>query len=115
MTGLFHTKYRIAVYDENKDIIRRITQTLKSWFDDKIVVESYTDSREMFVDMNLAKAHNKPFDMTIVGPDQGPEAAMVLKQSDPSMGVIDLKDEKALKKDTVKLTLKRHGTISLPL
>ena len=115
MTGLFHTKYRIAVYDEDKNLIGRIAETLKSWFDGEVVVEPYTDSHQMFVNMNLAKVYNKPFDMTIIGPAEGPETVMILKQTDPSMGVIKLKDEKSLKKDTVKLTLKHHRTISLPL
>jgi len=115
MTGLFHSKYHIAVYDENKDIIRRITETLKRWFSNKVIIESYTNSYDMFIGINLAKANNKPFDMTIIGPDEGQETVMILKWVDSNMGIINLKDENSLKKDTVKLALRHHRIVNLPL
>lgn len=102
MTGIFHRKYRVAVYDEDPNFIDKVVKFLKSWFRNKISVESYTDSHEMFININVAKAKNRPFDMTIVGPAEGKETTVILKNANPSMKIINYKDETTLKKDTAK-------------
>lgn len=105
MTGLFHNKYHIAIYDEDQTVIARIAGMLKSWFRNKMVIESYTDPHQMLVDVNIAKAKNKPFDMTVIGGgDEG--ATYILQKTNPSMRVVTYTDEKTLKKETVKLTFK---------
>lgn len=111
MTGVFKQKYKIAVYDEDISLVKRIATTLKSWFSNKIEIKSYTNSREMILDLNLAKAKNKPFDITIMGPDEWDASSIVLKHTDPSMQVIRYKDDKTLKKDTAKLSLKTDYSI----
>ncbi len=104
---MFYPKYHVAVYAENnKSLVKRISETLKSWFQNKIVVESYTDSHQMFVDFNVAKAKNKSFDMAIIGADEDRAARVVLKYADPNMEVIKYKDELTLKKDTGKLAVR---------
>lgn len=113
MTGMFYPKYHVAVYAENnKPLVKRIAETLKSWFHNKIVVESYTDPQQMFIDFNVARAKNKAFDMTIIGADEDRAAKVVLKYADPSMEVIKYKDETTLKKDTGKLAYRIPSKLS---
>lgn len=97
MTGLFHNKYRIAVYSENGRLVKRISSVIKTLFQKKGIVESYTDSHQMFVDLNVAKAKNCPFDITIVSPPEGYEAKLILKKSNPKMEVVEYTDDMELK------------------
>lgn len=115
MTGLFHKKYNIAVYGENQLFVKRIATTLKAWFQNKAVVHSYTDSHQMFLDLNIAKAKNCPFDMTVVESKTGVEASFVLKHVDPSMEVVSYKDVATLKKETAKLCLNKPSNGKLTL
>lgn len=104
MTGLFVKKYHIAVYDENEEFVNKIIATLKLWYNNKIVVESYTDSTSMFEAVNTSNAINKPFDLAIFSKNEIAEK-LVLKHTCPSLPVLLCSDEKMLKLETSKLLL----------
>lgn len=112
MTGWFSNKYRVAIYGQDATLVQRITDILKSWFKRKIVVETYTDPHQLFVDMNIAKANHIPFDLTIMTPSEE-ATGKILKQTNPEMDIVDCNDPKSLKKDTVRLTLKKHKELRL--
>lgn len=99
-------KYRIAVFDRDSNIINKIHHSLKVWFSNKIIIKTYTNSSSMFTDLNIAKAKSLPFDMAIVGPDEGVATQLVLKNTNPGMKIVKFKDEASLKKDTANLTFK---------
>ena len=113
MIGLFHQKYHVAVYGEDASLVNRIVNKLRSWFKNEVVVESYTDTHQMLVDFNVAQAKNKPFDMAILGPEEGMESKIFLKHTNPLMDIIGYKDEKTLKKETVRLSMKRSKELRL--
>ena len=61
--NIFAHKLKIAIFDNtnnssNKD---KIFDLLKKMFGGKVLIEFYSDTKEMFVALNIAKAKNKPF------------------------------------------------------
>jgi hypothetical protein len=104
MTGLFIKKYHVAVLDNNNEFVSTIVNSLKSWYNDKIVVETYKNAHDMFEAVNINEIRNNPFDLAVLTPAQYAEK-MVLKQSNPDLKVILCKDPQALKFETVKALL----------
>ena len=92
MTGLIVKKYHIAVLDEDGTFLTRAITTLKTWYDNKIVVKTYSNSRQMFEDISINKAKNRPFDAAVLSSKDAP-VSMVLKQTDPSLKILMCKDE----------------------
>lgn len=104
MTGLLLKKYHIAVFNEDEEFVQRILSSLKSWYENRIIVETYTDSYSMFEAVNTSKVKNRPFDLAIFNSDEY-AGKMVLKQTSPSLQVLLCKDEASLKKETSKILL----------
>lgn len=104
MTGFFIKKYHVAIYDENKQFINRITKALKLWYDNRIVIETYTDPKHMFRAVNLCKAKNKPFDLAIFNSHEQTKQ-MILKHTCPTLPVLLFKDEDKLQKETSQFLL----------
>lgn len=104
MTGLLLKKYHVAVFNKDESFVKRIISALKSWYDNKIVVEAYTDSYSMFEAVNTFKIKNKPFDLAVFSSNEYAEK-MVLKQTSPNLQVLLCKDEATLKKETSRILL----------
>lgn len=105
MTGLFVKKYHVAIFDEDESFIERITNALKSWYDKRIVIESYTDSSSMFKAVNMSNAKNKPFDLAIFGSNDCKAKEMILKHTCPNLPIVTFKDETKLQKEASKFLL----------
>jgi hypothetical protein len=106
MTGLFIRKYHVAIYDENEEFINRITDALKSWYDNRIVIESYNNSNHMFQAVNMSKAENRPFDLAIFSSnDISKTKQMILKHTCPNLPVVLFKNEEKLQIDASKFLL----------
>lgn len=106
MTGLFIKKYYVAIYDENEDSINRIINALKSWYDNRIVIESYDNPNNMFRAVNMSNAKNRPFDLAIFGSDDIFKAKqMILKYTCPDLPVVSFKDEEKLHREVSKFLL----------
>ena len=104
MTGFIFKKYHVAVLEENESFLARMIISLKSWYQNKIVVEPFTSSREMFEAINVNEVKNKPFDVAVLN-SEGDVEQMILKRSNPSLKVIRCQDEQSLKKETAKILL----------
>ena len=104
MTGLLKKKYYVAVLDKDEDFISKVMNTLKSWYNNRIIIKSYTDCHEMFAAVNLGKANKNPFDVAVLSPDEVAEK-MVLRHSNPDMKIIVCKDECSLKEEAEKVML----------
>ena len=96
MTGLFIKKYHVAVLEEDENFLAKMIGAMKTWYQGHIVVEGFTDSRNMFEAINLSKAKNRPFDLAILSSDEFLEK-MVLKQSVPSLNVVMCNDVASLR------------------
>lgn len=98
MTGLFIKKYHVAVLEEDENFLSRMMDAMKTWYQGRIVIEGFTDSRDMFEAINLSKAKKEPFDMAILSLNEVPEK-LVLKQSVPSLNVVMCNDVASLKSE----------------
>lgn len=105
MTGLFVKKYHVAIFDEDGDSIERITNALISLYENRIVIESYTNSTNMFQAVNMCNAKNRPFDLAIFGSKNAKTKEMVLKHTCPTLPIVTFKDEKKLQKEASKFLL----------
>jgi hypothetical protein len=106
MTGLLIKKYHVAIYEENTHLVKRITDALKSWYDNRIVIESYNNPTHMFQAVNMCRAKNKPFDLAIFGSNEYFKSKqMVLKHTCPNLPIVMFKDEEKLQKETSKFLL----------
>jgi hypothetical protein len=106
--NIFAHKLKIAIFDNtnnssNKD---KIFDLLKKMFGGKVLIEFYSDTKEMFVALNIAKAKNKPFDATILGGTEEMETKIVLQRMNPSMDVISYVDDDTFKYETMPLSSK---------
>lgn len=102
MTGLFVKKYHIAVFGEDKNFVTNIMYSLKEWYSNKVVVESYTDSYKMFEAINISEMKNSPFDLAVFNMT-GVAQKMILKQTNPAVKVFLCSNGDALKKETDKI------------
>lgn len=103
---LFQPKFKVAIFCKNQNIINNISNALKKIFDDKICIEFYGNTHDMFVAINVAKAKNCPFNIAIIGSQDELEARIVLQRSNPSMEVISYVDDATLRSQTQTLYYK---------
>jgi len=105
MTGLLSKKYHIAILDSDDDgFVTRVVDSLLMWYSNKVVIQTYRDTREMFEAVNLYRAKNKPFDIVFVKPEQMAER-LVLQRANPLLKVLACKDAKTLKAAADKVLL----------
>lgn len=105
MTGLLVKRYHIAILDnEDRGFVTKVMGALKTWYNHKIVIKTYTDTRSMFEAISLNKAKNKPFDMAVVSSDLLAERLM-LQRVNPNMKVVVCDDEQTFKKEASKVLL----------
>ena len=105
MTGLLIKKYHIAILDEsNNGFVTKVIGALKTWYSNRVIIEIYTNTHEMFEAVNLNKARNKPFDLAIVSSELLAER-LVLQRANPKMKVIVCEDEQTFKQETSKVLL----------
>jgi hypothetical protein len=104
MTGLFVKKYHVAILEENQAFVSSMVSALKSWYNSRIVVETYSDSIKMFEGINNSKAKHRPFDLTVIGINCVAEKA-ILNQTEPKMPVLLCKDLTTLRKEASKFLL----------
>lgn len=99
---IFRKKYHVAVVDSDPGFVRRMVEALQKWYSNRIVVESYTSHDKMFVDLNVANASKKPFDMAIMKNEELP-TSMVLRRSMPALKVVMCDDVHNLRMQTASL------------
>lgn len=105
MIGLLTRKYHIAILENGTEgFISRMEDALKSWYNNRIVIRTYSDSREMFEAVNINKAKNIPFDLAVLSPALQAEK-MVLQQTNPSLKIVACYDENTLRLETSKVLL----------
>ena len=104
MTGLLKNKYHIAVLYRDNSILKQISNFLNSWYGGRVVIETYTNSYQMFEAVNVSKAKNKPFDLAIMSPEEMAEK-LVLKQTNPNLRVLMCLDASSLRDETSKILL----------
>ena len=105
MTGLLMKKYHVAVLDNNNNgFVKKVVGVLKTWYNNKIVIQTYQDTHEMFEAVNVNRAKNKPFDMAVVSPDQMAER-LVLQRANPNLKVVVCEDEQAFRAASAKVLL----------
>jgi len=104
MTGLLVKKYHIAILNTESDFVSKMVETLKQWYNNKVVIRTYTDSYSMFEAVNVNKAKNKPFDMAVIGPSQLAER-LVLQRANPSLKIVVCSDETSLHREVSKVLL----------
>ncbi len=104
MTGLIVKKYHVAVLDEDGSFLTRVITTLRMWYNNKVVVKTYANSRQMFEGISINKAKNCPFDAAVLSSKDAP-ISMVLKQTDPSLKILMCKDEQTFKMEVTKLPM----------
>jgi hypothetical protein len=104
MIGVIFKKYHIAVLDDDINFITKMVSALKLWYDDKVVIESFDNPRDMFEAVHISEVNHKPFDFAVLSPNEEMEK-LVLRQSNPSLKVILCKDENSLKSETSKIFL----------
>lgn len=105
MTGLLTKKYHVAILDnEQNGFVPIIVGALKSWYHNKVIIKTYTNTRQMFEAVNLNKAINKPFDMAVLSPNKEAEQ-LVLKRVNPDMKVVICKDAYSLHTEASKVML----------
>jgi hypothetical protein len=104
MTGLFVKKYHVAVMDEDKTFASQVVSALKSLYNSRIVIETYSDSQQMFNAINDFKAKSCPFDLMVMSPNDIAEK-MILQITDPKMPVLLCQDIKTLKVEASKFLL----------
>lgn len=104
MTGLLIKKYHIAILDENQCFLARIVNSLKGWYNNKIVIKTYKNSESLIEAVNLNKAKNNPFDLTVLRRKEYAEK-LILQRSNPNMTILVCDSCEDLKKITDKLLL----------
>jgi len=104
MAGLLSKKYHIAILDNDDGFVARMVESLKSWYSNKIVIQTYQDTHSMFEAVNVKNARNKPFDLAVMSPDQMAER-LILQRANPNLKVVVYHDEQTLKDETSKLLL----------
>ncbi len=104
MTGLFVKKYHVAVLEDDKAFVSQIVAAFKSWYHNRIVIETYTDSNKMFEGINACKARKCPYDLTVMGTNDVAEKA-ILHQTDPKMPVLLCKNISTLRQEASKFLL----------
>lgn len=104
MTGVLKKKYHVAIMDNDKIFVTKVVNALKEWYNNRIVVRTFTNSSTMFEGINFCKANKCPFDLTVMNTQDLAEK-MILKQTDPNMMVLLCKDVEGLKHETDKLVL----------
>jgi hypothetical protein len=104
MTGLFVKKYHVAILDENNAFVSQIVSALKLWYNHRVVVETYSNSKKMFEGINYSKAKKCPFDLAVMGKDDIAEKA-ILNRTDPKMPVLLCKDLPTFRQEASKFLL----------
>lgn len=105
MTGLLTKKYHVAILENTEGgFVSRVVDALQEWYKNKIVIKTYSDTREMFEAVNLNKAKNKPFDMAVISPELMAER-MVLQRANPQLKVVVCKDHNTFRTETSKVLL----------
>lgn len=105
MTGLLVKKYHIAILDnDNNGFVTKVVEALKTWYSNKVVIKTYTNSRAMFEAVNLQKAKNNPFDLAVVSSELMAER-LVLQRVNPKMKVVVCDDAKTFKAEASKVLL----------
>ena len=105
MTGLLIKKYHVAVLtDENEGFVSQIIESLRKWYNDRVVIKTYSDTYALFEALSVQQARNKPFDCAVLNTNQMAEK-MVLQRSNPSLKVILCQDAKTLKAEASKVML----------
>jgi hypothetical protein len=102
MIGTLSRKYHVAIVDSDPGFVKTMVQALTEWYSNKVVVQTYTDRKRMFLEMNIAAAKEKPFDMAIMKTDELP-TSMVLKRTNPSVKVVMCDNVQKLKQETAKV------------
>jgi hypothetical protein len=96
MTSLFKKKLKFAIYCENESMCDNISLVLKKMFKNNIIIKLYNDTFELFKELNIARATNKPFDAAIVNSEEELETKIVLQKSNPGIKVFSYVDAKTL-------------------
>lgn len=105
MTGLLVKKYHIAILDnDNNGFVTKVVGALKTWYSNKVVIKTYSDTQAMFEAVNLNKAKNNPFDLAVVSSELMAER-LVLQRVNPMMKVVVCDDEQTFKKEASKVLL----------
>jgi hypothetical protein len=105
MTGLLVKKYHVAILDnDNNGFVTKVVGALKTWYSNRIVIKTYSDTQSMFEAVNLNKAKNNPFDMAVVSSDLMAER-LVLQRVNPKMRVVVCDDEKTFKREASETLL----------
>lgn len=106
MTGLLVKKHHIAVLgnDKNSGFVSQMVNALRQWYSDKVVIETYDDTYDLFEAVNVNRVRNKPFDVAIMTPQKMAEK-LVLQRSNPSLKVIVCQDAKTFKTEATKVML----------
>lgn len=106
MTGVFVKKYHVAIFDENEQFLKQISNSLKLWYNKRIVIETYSDPSCMFKAVNMNNAKNKPFDLAIFGStDLTKVNRIILKHTCPDLPILMFKNDEKLQKETSKFLL----------
>jgi hypothetical protein len=101
MIGLFHSKYRIAVYDPNILIVNEIVRNIEQMFNHSVVLDKFIDIKDMFMTLNISKAKKNPIDIAILGESDGIETEFILHRTNPDMEIIKYKDIDSLKNSPI--------------
>jgi hypothetical protein len=102
MASSLFRKYHVAVVDSDPSYVKKVLQALKDLYSNKVVVQTYTEHSKMFLDINLAAANRRPFDLAIMKSEEKP-TSMVLKRTNPSVKIVMCDNVQSLEQDTAKL------------
>lgn len=102
MTGFFRNKYYVAIYNSDVEFLTRMFDTLKLLYNNKVVVQTYTDSYKMFEALNISVTNHKPFDIVVFS-NNCIAQKMILSHTNPDLKVILCSDENALKNEVAKI------------
>jgi hypothetical protein len=103
MTGLLNNKYHVAILKDDTDFISHAKDILRKCYD-KIVIETFADSHSLIEGVNLNKANNSPFDLTVLSPDEYVEK-LILQKRNPDMKILVCKTVEDFQKETVNMHL----------
>jgi hypothetical protein len=104
MTGLLKQKYHVAILDDDENFIATAVSSLKSFYNKRIVIRTYKDSKSMFEAINSNKAKDCPFDLAVLSPREYAERP-IIRHSKPEMKILVCNDCNKLQEETSKLLL----------
>jgi hypothetical protein len=92
----FGLKKSVLVADENSKTLKEAVNIVKSKYGNKCFVMGVTNFRDLFKEIQLAKANKCPYDFALIHPPEDMSVTLVLNKTSPELKTMKYSDTQKL-------------------